>query len=93
MLAVFQRMSKVALALLGEDALLRGTVPCRVNIEHGVQVIGNDESMVVERSVAAIESCYDPKVGDTLVHPDGDYKLDAQFSDNGTSRRFILIKQ
>lgn len=86
-------MSKVVLALLGEDSLLRGTVPCRVNIEHGVQVIGNDENVVVEKDVATIESVHNPKVGDTLVHPDGAYKLDAQFSDNGASRRFILIKQ
>lgn len=86
-------MSKVVLALLGEDSLLRGTVPCRVNIEHGVQVIGNDENMVVEKAIATIATEHNPKVGDTLVHPDGAYKLDAQFSDNGTSRRFILIKQ
>lgn len=92
MLAVFQRMTQGILSVLGEDSLLRGAVPCRVNIENGVQVVGNDESLVVEKDVATFDIALDPKVGDTLVHPNGSYKLDALFSDNGYSRRFILIK-
>lgn len=91
MLAVFQRMTKDILAVLGEDSFLRGTVPCRVNIEHGVQIVGIDGTMVVERDVATINIALLPKVGDTLSGPSGNYKLDALFSDNGYSRRFILI--
>lgn len=77
---------------MGEGSFLRGSVSCRVNIEHGVQVIGTDDNVVVERSVATIGSEHLPKVGDALTHPDGAFKLDAIFSDNGTSKRYILIK-
>lgn len=92
MLAVFQRMTTGILTILGEDSVLRGSVPCRVNIENGVQIIGSDENLVVERDVATIDNSLLPKVGDTLSHPNGNYKLDALFTDNGYSRRFILIK-
>lgn len=85
-------MAQGVLAVMGEDSLLRGTAPCLANIEHGVQVIGIDETTVVERSVATIGIEHNPKVGDTLVHPDGSYKLDAVFNDNGANRRFIVIK-
>jgi hypothetical protein len=33
---------------------------------------------------------YDPKVGQTLVHPDGTFKLDRLLDDNGIVRRFIV---
>lgn len=92
MLAVFQRMTKGILAVLGEDSLLRGTVSCRVNIENGVQVVGHDDNTVVEKDVATIDIEFDPRVGDTLTGPNGSFKLDALFLDNGYSRRFILIK-
>ena len=92
MLAVFQRMTKGILAVLGEDSLLRGTVYCRVNIENGVQVVGYDDNTVVEKDVATIDIEFNPKVGDTLTGPNGSFKLDTLFSDNGYSRRFILIK-
>lgn len=92
MLSVFERMSRGVLAVLGEGSLLRGSVACKANVEHGVQVVGSDDQTVVERSIATIEMVYSPKVGDTLQHPDGFYKLDAIFQDNGPSRRFILMK-
>ena len=92
MLAVFQRMTKGVLAVLGEDSLLRGTVACRVNIENGVQVIGNDENVIVEKDVATIDIVHNPKVGDIFTGPNGTYRLDALFADNGYSRRFILLK-
>lgn len=71
---------------------MRGSVPCRVNIEHGVQVIGSDDNVVVERSVATVPASVNPKVDDALVHPDGNYKLDAIYQDNGVNKRFVLIK-
>lgn len=85
-------MSQGVLAILGEDSFLRGSVPCKVNIEHGVQIVGHDDNTVVERSIATIGIEHAPKVGDTLTHPDGSYKLDAPFQDNGANPRFILIK-
>lgn len=92
MLSVFKQMAEGVLAVMGEDSLLRGDVPCKVNIEHGVQIVGMDDNVVVERSVATISDLHVPKVGDRLVHPDGSYKLDAIFADNGANPRFILIK-
>ena len=96
MLAVFQRMSQGVLAVMGEDSLLRGNTPCRVNIEHGVQVVGMDtmreDNIVVERSVGTIDVSHMPKVGDALTHPDGTFRLDAIYADNGSNKRFILIR-
>ena len=81
-----------ALALLGEGAVLRGTEPCQVNIEHGVQLAGFEHDMVVLKSVATIEKTYNPRVGDTLTHPDGNYVLDAILIDTQAAIRFILRK-
>lgn len=92
MLSVFKRMSEGVLAVMGEDSLLRGEGPYKINIEHGVQVYGDDSTVVVERSVATISADRNPKKGDVLVHPDGTYKLDAIFADNRGNPRFILIK-
>lgn len=92
MLPVFQQAAKGLLLALGEQSLLRGTVACRVNVEHGVEVVGDDTDVVVLRSVATIESTYNPKVGDTLSHPDGEYQLDAIFANSGATMRFVLLK-
>lgn len=89
--AIFQRMSNTVLALMGEDCTLRGNVPCRANIEHGVQVTGEDGLMVLERSVATIGAEHEPKVGDVLTHPDGTYRLDVQMGNNGFNKRFMLV--
>ena len=78
---------------MGEGSFLRTSVPCRVNIEHGVQIIGSDDNVVVERSVATIDNSHAPKVGDALTHPDGSFRLDAIFQSNGANTRFILLKQ
>lgn len=84
-------MSSSVLALLGEDAVLRGIVSCRVNIEHGVQMEGYGDDMVVERSVATIQKSCNPARGDTLAHPDGTFKLDSIVNDNGHTVRFVVL--
>lgn len=84
-------MAKGVLTRLGEDSFLRDSEPCRVNIEHGVQTFGLDSDQVVERSVATIESSMNPKVGDALAHPDGNYRLDAIHADSGALKRFVLL--
>lgn len=89
-ISAFQRMTKGVLALLGEDAFLRGTPAGKVNIEHSVQVTDED-GLVYERSVATIDNQYAPAVGDLLTHPEGTFKLDRRFADNGYSTRFILM--
>lgn len=88
-ISAFQRMTKSVLALLGEDAFLRGTVPCKVNIERSVQVT-DDNGLVYERDVATIDLTHNPQVGDALQHPAGNFVLDRRFQDNGYSARFIL---
>lgn len=90
-IAAFSRMTATVLTILGEGALLRGTVACRVNIEHGVQVTGEDGMTVLERSIATLPSAVNPKVGDALMHPEGSYRLDVQTANNGHSKRFILL--
>lgn len=91
MLAAFQRMTQTILATFGEDSVLRGSEPCRVNIEHGVQVTGPDGFTVTGRSIATISMTVNPKVDDVLVHPEGRFKLDAETANNGCSRRFIVL--
>lgn len=87
-LSAFQRMTTSVLALLGEDAFLRTTIPCKVNIEKGVQV--NLDDVVYERDVATIDNTHAPVVGDRLSHPMGEFVLDRKFQNNGYSTRFIL---
>lgn len=97
MIGAFKRLTKGVLALTGEDSFLRGVVPCKVNIEHGVQFGGEGAEaasfrgdVVLEKSVATIDKSLLPKPGDDLSHPDGDYILDVKASDNGYSIRYIL---
>lgn len=91
--SAFERMSKGVLAVLGQDSFLRGEpTPYRVNVEHGVQIIGEDDNVTVLRDVATIPEEANPRVGDRLVHPDGTYRLDAEQDKNGVNRSFILLK-
>lgn len=87
-ISAFQRMAQSVLSLLGQDAFLRSTVPCKVNVEKSVQVTVDD--MIYERDVATIDNALSPAVGDRLSHPFGEYVLDRQFQNNGYSSRFIL---
>lgn len=72
---------------------MRGNVPCRVNIEHGVQVQGYEEDATFERSVATILKSLAPKKGDTLTHPDGSFVLDGMVTDNGYTVRYTVVAQ
>lgn len=93
MLNAFKQASKSILAVMGEDAFLRGeTTPCKVNIEHGVQTIGAEDQVIYTHDVATISLDNRPATGDMLVHPDGTYKLDAVYQRNGFTARFILLK-
>ena len=101
MLSLFAQATKDALSLVGEASFLRGTVPCQVNIEHGVQFAGMDtefetardtRNSLFVRSVATIETTHAPKPGDTLAHPDGNFILDTKIEDSGAFQRFVLVK-
>lgn len=107
MIGVFGRMTESVLTLLGEDALLRGAVPCKINIEHGVQVTGIDGEraagrgdLVVNRDVATIAKRHDPVSDDEIefaadgggTHAGQRFYLETMIEDNGFSRRYTIIK-
>lgn len=106
MASVFGRMTESVLSLLGEDALLRGAVPCKVNIEHDVQLVGMDAEraqsrgdLVTNSDVATIAKRHNPKGGDTVAfvagtspHAGRSFRLETMIEDNGYSRRYIVIE-
>jgi hypothetical protein len=53
---------------------------------------GFDDEMVVDKDIATISTSVNPKVGDTLDHPDGKFVLDAMLEDKGAFRRFVIRK-
>ncbi|UZZ64512.1 hypothetical protein [Curvibacter phage PCA1] len=93
-------MTSRLLARMGQESVLRQEIvdpPRVVSIAHGVQFAGyGSESaayrgdLVVSKSIATIPKEYAPRVGDRLVHPDGDYDLDVLHKDNGYTMQFIL---
>ncbi len=90
MIGAFQRASQSILAVLGQDAFLRGEpTPHKVNIEHGVDVV-NDDQLVQQRDIGTFPLAAAPKIGDTVVHPDGTYEIDSLHQDNGVNKRYIL---
>ena len=91
----FERMAKGVLHRLGQDALLlrmgaTEPVPCRVNIERGVQVMGVHSDATFVRDVATILAEVGARSGDTLAHPSGNFALDGLLSDNGYTQRFTV---
>ncbi|QRQ86253.1 hypothetical protein [Cupriavidus oxalaticus] len=86
------------LARLGEDAVLRGSTPCRVNIERNVEVSGAD-GLVYSRTVATLQKSFVARKGDTLALvdadgqplPDHSFVVDGPaFEDNGYTARYVL---
>lgn len=98
MLPVFKAAAKTALALLGEGSFLRGDEPCKVRLQHGVQVEGldgqasYDQAMVYTRTVAHIDSDMLPKTNDVLAHPEGQFVLEKKFLDSGAKQVWIVRK-
>lgn len=93
MSGAFERLAKSVLNRLGQDAFLvsgASTTPCRANVEHGVQVAGAYDDAVFNRDVATLDRALGAKVGDTLQHPSGNYKIDGMLADNGFTVRFTL---
>ena len=48
------------------------------------------DNPIVNERVAAIDSAYAPRVGDTLVHPDGEFHLERRLTNNGFIERFLI---
>jgi len=96
-LGVFARASQRVLDHLGEDSFLRGAAAGKVNLEHNVNLSPgdpgrSDDNHVARYTIATIDIAFDPRVGDDLAHPDGNYLLDRLVSDNNCNRRFIAVK-
>lgn len=84
------------LKLKGEPALLRGAPAGHVHIARDVNVfagIGDvaDDNPVVRFAIATFSSEFTPRAGDLLEHPDGDYKLDRLYANNGYTTAFIVV--
>jgi hypothetical protein len=84
------------LSLKGEPALLRGAPAGNVHLARDANVyagIGDvaDDNPVVRVAIATIDAAYAPKTGDVLVHPDGTYRLDRLFSNNGYTAAYIVV--
>ena len=93
--AIFRRMAERLLAgPLSQGAVLRGNVPCRVNLEHGVEFTGYEADVAHEHVVATLLKSVSPKRGDTLeTDNDGSFVLDGPaFQDNGHTVRFVVRK-
>lgn len=90
------RAMRRGLAKLGEASLLDGVDCGSVNLQRDTVLfagIGDDanDNHVVRYDLAAISTEHDPHVGQTLVHPDGTFRLDRLVDDNRFVRRFILV--
>ena len=100
MLEIFDDMAEGILDLIGEDAFLAGaTVPIKINIEHDVQLagIGGEEAayrgdLVAQRDVATIHARHNPRAGQSFVQGDTTWKLEHLVEDNGSSKRFVILK-
>lgn len=77
------------LARLGQPSTLNGADCGNVHLEQGVTVLQGEVALL--KTVATISHTYVPHLGDTLVHPDGTFVLDALWATNGVNDRFILL--
>lgn len=87
----FARMHDRLLAQLGQEAVLRGTVPCKVNIEHGVGIQGEYGEVAGHRTLVYVASNLTPREGDSLQVGTKSYSLDSLESDDGYTARFFVL--
>jgi hypothetical protein len=99
----FVNATNSILAVLGEDAVLRGEIVTprrRVNLAHNVEMYDREGNLMYEQHVGTFNKADSPLKGDTLVFIDTDgnpiagesYILDALVEDNGYSARYVLRK-
>lgn len=87
----FARMHDRLLSHLGSEAVLRGTTPCRVNVEHGVAVTGEYGEVVGHRTLVHIQSSLQPRSGDALAVGTKTYALDSLESDDSYYARWFVL--
>lgn len=103
--AILARAARRVLSVIGEDAVLRGDIPCKALIERDVQVqrdIGDtkffESAVTAVVDVAGIDATLAPRKGDTLVvnfelpPASVTYRLDAPLKNSGRIARFTLLK-
>ena len=95
-LGYIARASRVALTKYGQDATLRGVSAGKVAIfrdfaDAPARLDDANDNHGTSIDVAVIGSEFAPKTGDTLVHPNGTFKLDRKIDDNGYVRHFIVV--
>lgn len=79
---------------MGQDALLRTSVACKVPLDRGVEIVGQYGELPSLRSVATFDRSLAPAPGDTLhfVASGEDYTLDALVKDDGYTVKFTLLE-
>lgn len=84
-------MHKSLLSVMGEGAFFDGAAVSElVNIEHGVQLTGQDDDLLVNRDIATVESSH--VAGEKFVQNGKRYRLEALVQDNGVNKRFIVLE-
>lgn len=91
-LPAFQRMHERLVARLGDQAVLRGNVPCKANIEYGITVdyeLGDDKYQRSEYAatvdIANILKQHNPTPGDALV-----MALDSDAPGTATGTAYVI---
>lgn len=95
-LGFIARAVQAGLAKLGEASLLDGVNVGKVALERDVEVTRgdagrSDDNYTAHADVVMIDGQYASRVGQTLVHPDGTFKLSALVEDSGYARSFIVV--
>lgn len=86
----FARMHERLFAHLGEEAVLRGSTPCRVNVERDVEVMGQYGEVAARRTLIHIPAALNPKSGEVITIGLKSYVLDGLESDDGYAARFYV---
>lgn len=96
-LAFLARAVKAGLAKLGEASLLDGNDVGKVALERGVEIsVGDagraDDNFTTSADIVTIGGEYASAIGQTLVHPDGTFRLTRLVDDNGYARTFVVVQ-
>lgn len=102
MIPALARAAAAVRAKFGADSSLAGTPIGPVAIQYGVDDaflmsdgLGLPRAEMrdgVRHDVATLPASAAPKVGQTLVHPDGTFKLDQRIGENGHNVQFTVRK-